>query len=112
MPVMVPLVSDLNETPSSTAPVAPLSTEAGTAVLGQIVCWADMLVQKDNAIARLIAAIPVCLKNLTRNCRINAAPTECETGFVFNGSSPNQFVCRLSEAGISTWLRDGQNCDN
>ena len=40
---MVPLVSALNETPSSIDPVCPLSTVAGTAVLGQIVCWARVL---------------------------------------------------------------------
>src|SRR5438045_8606747 len=37
---MVPLTSDLKETPSSTGPSGPPSRVAGTAVAGQIVCWA------------------------------------------------------------------------
>ena len=38
---MLPLVSDLKETPSSRGESGPASTVAGTVLLGQIVCWAE-----------------------------------------------------------------------
>src|SRR5882762_9793910 len=100
MPVMVPLVSDLNVTPSSTGPVAPLSTEAGTAVLGQIVCCADTLAQNTIAIPRLMKAIPAYLIHFKE--RTNAVPTECETFLVFNRSSPHQLFAGFARPA-SRW---------
>ena len=53
MPVIVPFVSALNATPSSTGPLGPLSTVAGTVVLGQIVCWAAAVRGKSKRMATI-----------------------------------------------------------
>src|SRR5579862_5054225 len=68
MPVMVPLTSDLNETPSSSAPLAPLSMEAGTVVAGQIVCCAAAWRQQAGANKRHSTAVPAYFSNLKTGC--------------------------------------------
>ncbi len=60
---MEPLVSALNKTPSSTGPLDPLSTVAGTIVLGQIVRWAVALAEHAKTTARPNSAAPVYLQN-------------------------------------------------
>jgi hypothetical protein len=63
MAVMVPLVSALNETPSSSGESGPLSTVAGTIVLGQMVCWAAAFAQQANTAARPKSPALAFLKN-------------------------------------------------
>jgi hypothetical protein len=74
MAVIVPLVSALNKTPSSTGPEDPLSTVAGTIVLGQMVCWAVALVEQAKTIARPNSTAPTCLKNLVSDVLVVASP--------------------------------------
>src|ERR1700730_499352 len=63
MAVTVPLLSVLNETPSSTGESGPLSTVAGTIVLGQMVCWAVAFEEQANPTARPKSAVTACFKN-------------------------------------------------
>jgi len=75
MPVMLPLLSALNETPSSTGPLGPLSTVAGTFVLGQIVCWAAALAEQANTRPRpKDITAPTCLKKFVINVLTAAFP--------------------------------------
>src|SRR5580692_7897306 len=65
---MVPLTSDLNETPSSSGPLTPLSIAAGTVVLGQIVCCAAALPEHARTSNRPNSAGPACFNNLRYEC--------------------------------------------
>src|SRR5258708_24858471 len=64
MAVMVPPVSALNETPSSTGPTGPLSIVAGTIELGQMVCCARVLAEQAKAKARPNSTAPACCNNV------------------------------------------------
>src|ERR1700739_3591427 len=73
MPVMVPLTSDLKETPSSTALLGPLSTVAGTVELDQMVCcWASALALQPQATAQTNSAAPASFGNSTRDVFVAA----------------------------------------
>jgi hypothetical protein len=71
---MVPLVSALNKTPNSTGPEDPLSTVAGTIVLGQMVCWAFALVEQANTIANPNSTAPRCLRNFALDVLVVESP--------------------------------------
>ena len=75
MAVMVPLVSALSETPSSTGPLDPLSTVAGTLVLDQMVCWAAALAEQANTRLRpKDISAPTCLKKFVIDALTAAFP--------------------------------------
>ena len=58
----------LDETPSSSGPLTPLSIAAGTVVLGQIVCCAAALPEHVRASNRPNSAGPACFNNLKNEC--------------------------------------------
>jgi len=71
---MMPFVSALNKTPNSTGPEDPLSTVAGTIVLGQMVCWAFALAEQANTIASPKSTAGRCLKNFALDVLVVASP--------------------------------------
>jgi hypothetical protein len=73
MAVMLPLVSALNETPNSSGPLGPLSTFAGTIVLGQMVCWAAALAEQAKTIANPSRTAPAYLKNSVMDVLVAAS---------------------------------------
>jgi hypothetical protein len=75
MAVTVPLVSAVNETPSSTGPLDPLSTVAGTLVFDQMVCWAAKLAAQANTRPRpKDISAPTCLKKFVIDALTAAFP--------------------------------------
>jgi len=71
---MVPLVSALNETPSSADPLNPLSNVAGTIVLGQMVCWAAALAAQAKTTAKPNSTAPTYLRNFVLEILPLASP--------------------------------------
>jgi hypothetical protein len=63
----------LNETPNSTAELDPLSTVAGTAVLGHMVCCAAALPAQAKAAAKDNSAAPAYLRNFVLDVLVAAA---------------------------------------
>src|SRR5258708_34886040 len=61
MAEIVPLMSALKETPSSTGPLEPLLTVAGAIVLGHMVCCAAALAEQVKTTARPKSTAPMRL---------------------------------------------------
>jgi len=74
MPVMLPLLSALNETPVSIGPLYPLSTVAGTIVAGQMVCWAAALAAQAKTTAKPNSTPPAYLRNFVLEILAMATP--------------------------------------
>src|ERR1700676_445670 len=77
---MVPLTSDLNETPSSSGPLAPLSIAAGTVVLGQIVCCPATFAEQAKTTARPNSIAPTYLRNLVLDVLVSMSPPTTQLG--------------------------------
>jgi len=74
MAVTVPLVSAVNETPISSGPLNPLSTVAGTIVLGQMVCWAAAVAAQAKTTAKQNSTAPAYLRNFVSEILVLESP--------------------------------------